>query len=172
MIVKKFDDFSSLDNNSKTRLIEFREFNDFLEKNPKISINDVQNSYLKVLSANAEIDTSFQELDFHIKKLMDNTNLAINSVLTFLDEKYVNKTKVVSDFFSKKWITLDDELIVWFLEWYFDYISLEYFKVSIEISNEWIVWENNVDIILDLISKQFEKQVWDEVEVSFYLNSN
>lgn len=172
MIVKKFDDFWSLDNNSKTRLIEFREFNDFLEKNPKISINDVQNSYLKVLSANAEIDTSFQELDFHIKKLMDNTNLAINSVLTFLDEKYVNKTKVVSDFFSKKWITLDDELIVWFLEWYFDYISLEYFKVSIEISNEWIVWENNVDIILDLISKQFEKQVWDEVEVSFYLNSN
>lgn len=172
MIVKKFDDFWSLDNNSKTRLIEFREFNDFLEKNPKISINDVQNSYLKVLSANAEIDTSFQELDFHIKKLMDNTNLAINSVLTFLDEKYVNKTKVVSDFFSKKWITLDDELIVWFLEWYFDYISLEYFKVSIEISNEWIVWENNVDIILNLISKQFEKQVWDEVEVSFYLNSN
>lgn len=172
MIVKKFDDFSSLDNNSKTRLIEFREFNDFLEKNPKISINDVQNSYLKVLSANAEIDTSFQELDFHIKKLMDNTNLAINSVLTFLDEKYVNKTKVVSDFFSKKWITLDDELIDWFLEWYFDYISLEYFKVSIEISNEWIVWENNVDIILNLISKQFEKQVWDEVEVSFYLNSN
>lgn len=157
MIVKKFDDFWSLDNNSKTRLIEFREFNDFLEKNPKISINDVQNSYLKVLSSNAEIDTSFQELDFHIKKLMDNTNLAINSVLTFLDEKYVNKTKVVSDFFSKKWITLDDELIDWFLEWYFDYISLEYFKVSIEISNEWIVWENNVDIILSLISKQFEK---------------
>lgn len=172
MLVKKFGDFSSLDNNSKSRLVEFREFNDFLEKNSSIKVEDVHSSYLKIINSNWEIDNSFSELDFQVKKVMENTNLAINSVLNFMDEKFVNKVKVVNDYFKNKWITIANELIEWFLEGFFDNLSLEYFKISIELSNEWIVWEDNVDIILSLISKQFENQVWDEVEVSFYLNSN
>lgn len=172
MLVKKFGDFSSLDHKSKSRLVEFREFNDFLEKNSSIKVEDVHSSYLKILNSNWEIDNSFSELDFQVKKVMENTNLAINSVLNFMDEKFVNKVEVVNDYFKNKWITIANELIEWFLEGFFDNLALEYFKISIELSNEWIVWEDNVDIILSLISKQFEDQVWDEVEVSFYLNSN
>lgn len=90
--IKLFSDFSSLDTENKQTFYEFSEFNSFLEKNTITYLN-LYNSYIKIILDiwRKDIDFStYSELDFQIKLLIEDTKVPINKILEFANLKFWN----------------------------------------------------------------------------------
>ena len=143
--VKIFWSFDELERDEKNSKINFLELNNFLEKNTDITIDDVNNSYLKVF-----LDEDFQnnrldysELDFIVKKLIEESWEAVNAILWFIDFKYPKKQELIKDTFRKYFIIQDDAIDyivntimnekIWYLGFwneqiYFDFQNFEFLE--------------------------------------------
>jgi len=73
--------------------------NKLIEKNPKITVCDVEESYLRIISENdyEKNKFSYSELDYSVKLVIEDSNLAINSILKFLEIKYPKKIVLLKE---------------------------------------------------------------------------
>jgi len=73
--------------------------NKLIEKDPKITVCDVEESYLRIISENdyEKNKFSYSELDYSVKLVIEDSNLAINSILKFLEIKYPKKIVLLKE---------------------------------------------------------------------------
>ncbi len=95
--------FWEMDRELKQEFYEFQSFNDFLESHPSTAFDNIHTSYLKVLwEINFEQNKlSYSELDFAVKQVMEESWVAVNKILEFVEVKYQDKTKIVTLTFLK-----------------------------------------------------------------------
>jgi hypothetical protein len=82
----------------KEEFYEFQNFNNFLESHPNTAHDDICSSYLKILwETNFDQNKfSYSELDFAIKQVMEESWVAVNKILEFIELKYQDKTKILT----------------------------------------------------------------------------
>lgn len=99
---KVFWSLNDLDELKKNKFEKFKKFNDFLEREGISDYDKVFDSYIKVLSQSNESNYfDYSELDFQIKYLIEEENIAVNSILEFAENKFSRLEKLLKDLFEK-----------------------------------------------------------------------
>ncbi len=147
--VKVFWSFDELDKDQKIENYNFEDLNTFLENNPNISVWDINDSYIKVL-LEEDFDANkleYSQLDFLVKKLVEDSWEAVNSILGFIEFKYPQKQKLLKDTFDEYFLIPEDTTIeivetiiekrIWYMnlsngldEWkiYFDFENFDFLE--------------------------------------------
>ncbi len=155
--IKVFWSFEELSRDEKYEKKSFEELNDFIENNPGVDIESVRESYLKVLSEENFEQNKFdyEELDFVVKKTLEESGEAINSILLFLDFKYREKSEMIKEVFSDTFFLIDENVLEkivstimtkknWFMQlsnhnWeikiYFDFENFEFLEALKRLKN-------------------------------------
>lgn len=96
---KIFWSYDEISKDERLELHSFKELNELLEKDISISVEQVEKSYLKILLEEDFEKNKFKysELDFAVKKVIEDSNEAINAILLFLDKKYPKKTVLLEE---------------------------------------------------------------------------
>lgn len=172
--VKTFWSFWEL---PRDKILDFdwlQELNELLEKNIRISVRQVQDSYLKIL---LETDFennkfSYSEIDFVVKKVIEDSNLATNSILWFLDFKYKTQEKLIRETLSEH-INLWDEVLDSFVNEILTYriwqinlflwgiilnweITIYYDFKNFEFNEALRRFKNNIDLQLKELNKKWK----------------
>lgn len=156
---KIFWSYDEISKNDRLKLKSFKELNELLENNTSISVEQVEKSYLKILLEEDFEKNKFEysELDFTVKKVIEDSNEAINAILLFLDKKFPKKSSLIKEtlweFFTfpeetaqsivntiienKIWyITLHTWISV--VEVYFDFENFEFWEALKRLRNNLI----------------------------------
>lgn len=90
-----------LDSSNKLKFSDFERLNDFLERNPLLSYTDLYNSYVKVVLDiwNTPDFTSYSELDFQVKYLVDEIKVPLNRILDYAKLKFWGVIDLLKLFF-------------------------------------------------------------------------
>lgn len=138
-IIWEFDNFPEFE---KEKYARFRSFNEFIEKN-NISCESVHDSYLKVLSEEdfKENIWSYNELDFQVKKIIEESWTAVNEILWFLESKYDVISILIIDLFYKYNIKTTPRYVKDLLNKWIWIIDLNWVKIKFDfISKSFMDW--------------------------------
>lgn len=136
--IKLFSQMWELDEENKLEFWEFEKLNDFLERNPLFKYVDIYNSYIKIILDEWKTPNfaEYSELDFQVKRLIEEVKVPVNKVLLFAELKYWWINEIIKWFFTKV-----------------PHITDEAINEIIKVVNERKTW--NIIILLGGINKQF-----------------